>query len=91
MTRHIMWVFSQIVTLNGLVRSNPVCSPVVLAIVSLSRAHPSSLSQAGTPTHTLRLREMARGDDGEDVAWHWKRIGGQSRVFNDRASVGYSW
>ena len=45
----------------------------------------------GSLTHTLRLREIARGDDREDVVLLWKQIDGQGRVFSDRAGVAYTW
>jgi len=48
-------------------------------------------SQTGSLTHSLRLRETARGDDGEDLVLLWKRIDGQGRVFNQRPGVTYTW
>ncbi|KAH9002377.1 hypothetical protein EDB86DRAFT_299594 [Lactarius hatsudake] len=51
----------------------------------------TSPSQPGSLTHTLRLRETARGDDGDDVVLLWKRIDGKGRVFTDRPGVSYTW
>ncbi|KAH9062206.1 hypothetical protein EDB87DRAFT_326171 [Lactarius vividus] len=51
----------------------------------------TSPSQPGSLTHTLRLRETARGDDGDVVVLLWKQIDGKGRVFTDRPGVSYTW